>query len=80
MIIKNNLIVDPIGLEKRSSAMSDSPEDNPKEKKDEKKSEDNTIESCAGGLSADQAKQLQEELEQAKESNSFSSTSRCVIV
>lgn len=61
--------------------MSDSLEEKQKENsKEEKKSDDNTIETCAGGLTADQAKELQAELDRAKESNSFSTTSRCMIM
>lgn len=61
--------------------MSDTPEEKPKEdRKEEEKSDDNAIETCAGGLTEDQVKELQAELDRSKESNSFSSTSRCTIM
>lgn len=42
--------------------------------------EKNEIGSCTGGLSEEQQRKIQEELDRAKEDNSnFSSSSRCVI-
>lgn len=66
-----------------SHKMSDKPEENQnKEKKPEeaKVEEENNISTCDGGLTDEQLKTLQEDLDRAKESNSFSSSSRCVIV
>lgn len=62
--------------------MPDIPKQNEDQKKrDDKKekSDDNSIETCAGGLTEQQVKELQEELERAKEENSFSTRSRCSI-
>ena len=51
-----------------------------KQPKNEKEStDDNDINTCAGGLTDKQVKELQEELERAKEENSYSSSSRCTI-
>lgn len=44
-----------------------------------KTNSENEIASCAGGLTEKQARELQEELDRAKEDNSFSSSSRCLI-
>lgn len=62
--------------------MSDTPETQKTNQGDTKPPEDenkNTIETCAGGLTDQQARELQEELDRAKEDNSFSSRSRCII-
>lgn len=62
--------------------MSDAPETQQTNQGDAKPKEDenkNNIETCAGGLTDQQARELQEELDRAKEDNSFSSRSRCVI-
>lgn len=45
-----------------------------------KANNDNSIGTCAGGLTDEQTKTLQEELDRAKESDSFSSNSLCSIV
>lgn len=47
--------------------------------KNEEKPQENDLSTCAGGLTADQMRDLQEELDRAKEDNSFSSKSRCSI-
>lgn len=56
-------------------------ESDPKDSRDAEKSEDdsNKLKSCTGEISDDQLKSIQEDLDRAKESNSFSSNSRCVI-
>lgn len=64
--------------------MSDKPEENGKEnqekKPEEKKAEEeNNLNTCAGGLTDEQLKSLQEDLDRAKEDNNFSSRSRCVV-
>lgn len=62
--------------------MSDAPETQQTNQGEAKPKEDenkNSIETCAGGLTDQQARELQEELDRAKEDNSFSSRSRCVI-
>lgn len=69
---------------KRNLEMSGVPEQK-QETKDEKapdesKANDNSIDTCGGGLTEDQLKDLQAELDQAKEdNNNFSSSSRCII-
>lgn len=69
--------------------MSDKPEseqnkakENEEEDKKPEDEKENKIETCAGGLTEEQLKTLQEDLDRAKEdsNNSFSSSSRCVIV
>lgn len=47
--------------------------------KNEEKPQENDLSTCAGGLTADQVRELQEELDRAKEDNSFSSKSKCLI-
>ncbi|CRK86734.1 CLUMA_CG000567, isoform A [Clunio marinus] len=42
-------------------------------------SNENSINTCAGGLTESEMKKLQEELDAAKEENSFSTSSRCTI-
>lgn len=49
------------------------------EQKPQKNEEENNINTCAGGLTDKQVKELQEELERAKEDKSYSSRSRCLI-
>lgn len=47
---------------------------------EENKSDENKIDTCAGGLTEEQTKELQNELDRAKEeSSSFSSNSYCSI-
>lgn len=43
------------------------------------KVEENSIQSCAGGLTKEQIQELQDELEKAKEENSYSTRSKCLI-
>ena len=66
--------------------MSDKPEESSlkngnQETPDDKntKEQKNQLNSCFGGASDDTLKSIQEDLERAKEANSFSSKSRCVI-
>lgn len=54
--------------------------DNQQEKnKPQDENDDNSVKTCAGGLTDDQARELQEELDRAKEENNFSSKSMCSI-
>lgn len=69
-------------LIKNRSKMPQKPEEEEKQeqpKNEKEKSDENDINTCAGGLTEKQVKELQEELDRAKEDNSFSSTSRCLI-
>lgn len=69
--------------------MSDSPEKNKQTKKREtaqqepEKKDENEIATCfpdsPGGLTEQQAREIREELDRAKEENSYSTSSRCVI-
>jgi mRNA-degrading endonuclease toxin of MazEF toxin-antitoxin module len=45
----------------------------------EKEEKENKIGSCTGELSEEHLKNIQDELDRAKEENNFSSNSRCVI-
>lgn len=69
--------------------MSDSPDKDSQAKKkressQEEKKDENEIATCfpdtPGGLTEQQAREIREELDRAKEENSYSSSSRCVIV
>lgn len=40
----------------------------------------NNLGTCAGGLTDEQLKTLQEDLDRAKEDNSYSKTSACVVM
>lgn len=61
--------------------MPQTPEEEKQEqpKNEKEKSDQNVIDTCAGGLTDEQVKKLQEDLDNAKEDNSFSSKSRCLI-
>lgn len=62
--------------------MSDKPEEskpNERQNNEDERSNVNSIETCAGGLTEEQLRTLQDDLDRAKEDNSFSSSSRCVI-
>lgn len=52
---------------------------NKKEKNTAENKDNNDIDTCAGGLTDEKIKELQAELDRAKEDNSFSTKSRCVI-
>lgn len=70
--------------------MSDSQEDNKNSenrgttKEETEKKDENEIATCfpdtPGGLTEQQARELREELDRAKEENSYSTSSRCIIV
>lgn len=65
--------------------MSDTPNENHKTKRssepsEEQKTENNVVNTCAGGMTEEQARKLKEDLDRAKEESNFSSKSRCSMM
>jgi hypothetical protein len=64
-------------VENEALSSNPKPEDKPKEMPKVENADE--IGSCFGGLAEDEARKLKQELDKAKESNSFSKSTRCQI-